>query len=120
MRHLVPAALLAILVFAGPSYAVEPPAPAAATSATRQAPSPADMQKMMSAAMDGMVPLMGRMTEVMIDAQLNSAAQPQTAERIATFKKNLYDALIKKGFAKPEALQIVIATGIPSATPTSK
>jgi len=120
MRSLIAAAILAATMLATPSFADEPLVPPAAASTPHQPPSAADMQKMMSAAMSGMVPVMGHMTEAMIEAQLSSAAQPQTAERIAAFKRNLYDALIKKGFAKSEALQIVIATGIPTATPTSK
>jgi hypothetical protein len=75
---------------------------------------------MMDATMGAMVPMMGRMMEVMIEAQLKSAVLPGTAERIATFKKNLYDALLKQGFSKDQAMQLVVATGLPSASPSSK
>ncbi|MBV8380140.1 MAG: hypothetical protein JO369_05185 [Paucibacter sp.] len=105
---------------ARPLPAASAPAPMLAPTTPRQPPSPQEMQKIMDATMGAMVPMMGRMTEAMIEAQLSIAAQPQTAERIATFKRNLYEALIKKGFTKAEALQLVIATGIPSATPASK
>ncbi len=40
-------------------------------------------------------------------------AKPESADRLATFTKNYYDALIRKGFTKEQALQIVIATGMP-------
>ena len=60
------------------------------------------------------------MTEATIDAQLVMAEKPDTAERVASFKKNLFDALVKKGFKTDEALQIVISTGIPSAAQVGK
>jgi len=56
----------------------------------------------------------------MIEAQLKFAALPDTADRIATFKKNLYESLLKKGFTASQALQIVVATNAPSATPAMK
>ena len=96
-------------------------APAFAQNAPSQAPpTPEEMKKIMDATFGAMVPMMGRMTEVMLEAQLKVAAEPQTAERLASFKKNLYDELIKKGFGKDQALQIVVATGIPSAMPSAK
>jgi hypothetical protein len=78
-------------------------------------PSAEEMQKSMDAAMGSMVPMMGRVTEVAIEAQLKVAARPETAETIATFKKNLFDQLVKKGFTPEQALQITLATSLPSA-----
>ena len=112
MRYKTPAIVLTSLLLALPCIAQEAPA--------QRQPTPEDMQKIMDATMGVMVPMMGRMSEVIIEAQLKFAAQPETAERIATFKKNLYDALLRKGFSKSDALQIVIATGIPSASPSAK
>jgi hypothetical protein len=82
--------------------------------------SQADMQKSMDAAMGSMIPMMGRMAEVMIEAQLKAAARPETAASIATFKKNLYDELQKKGFTPEQALQITLATAPPAAAPMGK
>lgn len=39
---------------------------------------------------------------------LDAYANPVVAEREATYLRNLYEALIKKGFSKDEALKIVI------------
>ncbi len=78
------------------------------------------MQATMSATMGAMIEAMGPMTQAVIDAQLAAAARPETAERIAAFKKNLYDALVKQGFQPAQALQIVVATAPPSATPSGK
>lgn len=89
-------------------------------SAQQKQPSPEDMQKMMNATMGTMVPMMGRMTEVMLEAQLKIAERPETAERVAAFKKNLFDALLKKGFNAEQAMQITLATAPPSASPSSR
>jgi hypothetical protein len=112
MRNLIILCVLATVILATPLRAQE--------ATPQRQPTPEEMQKIMDATMGAMVPMMGRMTEVMIEAQLKSAALPDTAERLATFKRNLYDALMRRGFSKSEALQIVMATGIPSATPSSK
>ena len=53
--------------------------------AQKKEPSPEAVQGMM----DAMVPMMGRMTEVMLEAQLAVGERPETAERIAAFKRNL-------------------------------
>lgn len=47
----------------------------------------------MQATMCAMVSVAGLMTAAVIEAQLNLAARPETAERIASFKKNLFDYL---------------------------
>jgi phage gp29-like protein len=83
-------------------------------------PNPEQLKQVMQATMGAMVSVMGPMTEAVIDAQLNSAAKPETAEKIATFKRNLYEALLKKGFNGIDAMQIVISTSMPSAAPATK
>ena len=60
-----------------------------------------------------MSPMMGQMMEAMMEGMLRVMARPENADRLATFTKNYYDALIRRGFTKDQALQIVIATGIP-------
>ena len=74
-------------------------------------------QTMMQASVSAILAAMGPMTEAVIESQLKLAANPETAERLAAFKRNLFEALIKKGFTAQEALQIVIATSPPSASP---
>lgn len=112
MRYLACSLVVALLLAAPPGFAQEP--------SPRRQPTPEEMQKIMDATMGAMVPVMGRMVEAMIEAQLKLAELPETASRIATFKRNLYEDLVKKGFTKSEALQIIIATGPPSAAPASK
>jgi hypothetical protein len=78
------------------------------------------MKQIMDATFGVMVPMMARMTEAMIEAQLVEAAKPETATRLAIFKKNLYDALVKQGFSSQDAMQIVVNTSAPSAAPSTK
>ena len=92
----------------------------AQTPVDRPRPTPEEAQKAMDTALGALGPMMGRMAEAMIQAQLKIAEKPETADSIATFKRNLYDSLVKKGFKPGEALQIVLATGLPSATPMSR
>jgi hypothetical protein len=61
-----------------------------------------------------MTPLYGYMAKAMIEAQLEVLANPATAEKLATFTKNYYDALIKKGFSRDEALKIAMTAGFPA------
>ena len=112
MRHLITTLALATLLHSAGTCAQDAP--------PQHQPAPQDMQKIMDATFGAMVPMMARMTEVMIEAQLKFAALPDTADRIATFKKNLYESLLKKGFTASQALQIVVATNAPSATPAMK
>jgi len=83
-------------------------------------PSPEEMRQMMDATFGAMVPMMAKMTEAMIQTSLREGEKPETAAKLAVFKKNLYDALIKQGFSKEEAFQIVLSTAIPSASPSMK
>lgn len=83
-------------------------------------PSPEDMQRMMDSSMVSMLPMLERMDEAHLEAQLKVAERPDTAEKIASFKKNLFDALRRKGFTAEQSLQITTATALPSAPPAGK
>jgi hypothetical protein len=85
-----------------------------------QKPTPEQMQSMMDASMVSMLPMLARMTEVQIETQLKMAERPETAERVATFKKNLFDALRRKGFTAEQSLQILNSTALPTAPPSAK
>jgi hypothetical protein len=64
--------------------------------------------------METMGPMMGQMMQAMMESMLAALARPETAERIATFTKNYFDALVAKGFTREDALRIVMAHGIPA------
>lgn len=85
-----------------------------------QKPTPEQMQSMMDASMVSMLPMLARITEVQMETQLKMAERPETAERIATFKKNLFDALRRKGFTAEQSLQILNSTALPTAPPSGK
>lgn len=64
--------------------------------------------------MQMMGPMMGTMMENMMDTMFKVLAKPENAERLATFTRNYYEALIKKGFSKEEALQMAKTMGMPA------
>jgi len=84
------------------------------TTASGQRPSkPDSIQAQMEQASAMMGPMMGQMMESMMEGMLRVMSKPENAERLAVFTRNYYDALVRKGFSKDEALQIVIAAGMP-------
>ena len=83
-------------------------------------PSAEEMKQMMESSMGAMAPMMGKMAEATIEAQLSAAEKPETARRIAQFKKNLYDALVQQGFSKDRAFAIVLSTPLPGAGAASR
>ncbi len=70
---------------------------------------------MMGPMMQQMAPMMGQMAALTLEGTLAALAKPENTERLADFTKNYYDALIKRGFTKDQALQIVMAVGVPRA-----
>ena len=61
-----------------------------------------------------MGPAMSSMMESMMSGMMRFYAQPDTADMMASFTRNYYAALVKKGFSEAEALEIVKAAGVPS------
>ena len=77
--------------------------------------SPGEAQQMNQEEMMTMMgPMMTQMMDSMMETMLTKLAKPETAEKLATFSKNYYDALLTKGFSKEDALEIVTSMGIPS------
>ncbi len=87
-----------------------------ASAAHAQAPSPPltqeDLHKRAAAVSATLTPLVSKTAEETTEAQLKIAERPDTAERIATFKKNLFDALRRKGFTVEQAMQLTASTSI--------
>lgn len=110
MKKLI--AALALCMAAGMAFADEP--------AADKKPSPDEMKQLMEMSFGSMVPIMGKMAEAVIDAELKIAEKPETAASLAVFKKNLYSALIKQGFTKKEAFEIMLNTPMPSGMPGTK
>lgn len=74
-----------------------------------------DFRQIMKDQMESMGTMWGRMAEDMMNATVNTMSKPEVAEKMATFTKNYFDALIAKGFTRQEALQIVTSVRIPTA-----
>lgn len=86
----------------------------AAVAQTTPRPAPEDMLKMADASTTATLATLERTVEAQLNSQLKTAERPETAERIASFKKNLFDALRRKGFTAEQSLQIVLATPLPA------
>ena len=96
-------AVLGLLLLMG--IAATPPAIVAQT--------PVPSQEQMQQQMQSMTPMFGQMMAAMLKGSLAVLADPETAEQMATFTKNYYDALKKRGFTEEQALRIVISVGVP-------
>ena len=59
-----------------------------------------------------MGPMYEAMSQAMIEGTIKGLERPETIERLARFARRYYDALVKEGFSKEEALQIVAGAGI--------
>ena len=59
-----------------------------------------------------MGPMYESMMQSMVEGTIKAFEKPETIERLARFSRRYYDALIKQGFTKQEALQIVAGAGI--------
>ena len=53
------------------------------------------------------MPDMGAMYSQMMNAMFSEYVKPERAEQLAHFQRLYYDALIKEGFTKEEAIQIL-------------
>jgi len=58
-----------------------------------------------------MGPMYESMSQAMIEGTLKALEKPETIDRLARFARRYYDALIKQGFSKEEALEIVAGAG---------
>lgn len=86
----------------------------------KKEPTQAEVKQAIEASVGALVPMIAKMTEASIFVQLKIAELPETAKSLATFKKNLYEELVKQGFSKKEAFDIMLNTSMPAATPGMK
>jgi hypothetical protein len=64
-----------------------------------------------------MGPMYENMMKAMIEGTLKALGDPENVERMAVFMRRYYQALIKQGFTKGEALQIVAGAGLLALRP---
>ena len=109
-HHLCPALAIALALGALPtlSLAQTPTAPLSSRDE--------EIRRLMESSSNAMVPSAARTADAVLDAELKFAERPDTALRVASFKRNLYEALVKKGFSAEQAMQIVLNTPLPSST----
>lgn len=95
-------------------------APAVRAQDQANQPSPEQVQQMMEATFNSMVPYMAKMVEAMIQSQLRVLARPESAAQMATYIRNFYLELVKQGFSEAQALQIASSIAVPSAAPPTQ
>lgn len=79
-----------------------------------------EIRRLMESTSNSVVPSVARMADAVLDAELKFAERPETAVRMAAFKRNLYEALLKKGFTADQAMQITLHTPLPSSSPGTR
>jgi hypothetical protein len=102
MRSTIAVVILLVVLTARSSAAQQP-----------SAPDPAAMAQMFSQ----MTPMYEGMSQATLEGTLKALEKPETVDRLARFAKRYYDALIKQGFTKEEALQIVAGAGTVGVKP---
>ena len=112
-RHLV----IGILLLAALSTAAEAQQPAKKPTAPDSATMAQSMAQL-SGMFNQMGPMYENMMQAMIEGTLKAMERPETIDRLAAFTRHYYDALIKQGFTKDEALEIVAGVGIPALHPS--
>ena len=111
--HWFVAALVLLGTLPSLGFAQQPTARPAPDSATFS-----QMASQMSGMFSQMGPMYEAMSQAMIEGTLKALERPETVDRLAAFTRHYYDALIKQGFSKDEALEIVAGVGIPALRTT--
>ena len=110
MRSVPALAALTLFAFAAPVVAQEP---------TQKPALPDSVQFAQMAGMfDQMGPMYESMMQAMFEGTLKMLERPETIDRLASFARRYYEALVRQGFTKAEALSIVTGAGIPGTKPT--
>jgi len=59
-----------------------------------------------------MGPMYQNMMQAMVEGTIKAFEKQETIDRLARFSRRYYEALMREGFSKDEALQIVAGAGI--------
>ena len=87
-------------------------APVGASAQQPTVPDSAAMTQM-AGMFNQMGPMYENMTQAMVEGTIKALEKPENIERLARFSRRYYEALVRQGFSKEEALQIVAGAGIP-------
>jgi len=105
----VPALLLALAVSAGQVHAQGKKTTTSRDTTIGVSMAPPNMAAML----DSIGPVFSTVMGGMYGGIIDYLARPETAAKLATFAKNYFDELIKRGFTREEALLLVRGVGIP-------
>lgn len=70
--------------------------------------------------MTQMGPMYENMAASMMEGTLKVLERQETIDRVAGIARRYYEALMKQGFSKEEALQIVVGAGLLSTRPAGR
>ncbi len=76
--------------------------------ASPEVPPTQDFAKMMKDSQEAMVPYKAKAVEAMLRAQLSVLSDPDSSAAVAKYVHSLYENLLKEGFSKQQALEIVM------------
>lgn len=124
IRSIAPAAaIIALSLVITPAASAQQPAATPAPSTVPMPKKDSAMAKctmpdgkaceMMKMPMEHPCPMMAGMQHPAAPMGLADLAKPETAQQLAAFMKNFYDALVAKGFSKADALKIITEVGVP-------
>jgi len=105
--------LFVILLCAICAPALQAQQPEAAAGKTPDSTAMAAQLQQLAGAFNQMGPMYENMMRAMVQGTLKALADSENIERLATFSRNYYLALVRHGFTREEALQIVAGFGIP-------
>jgi hypothetical protein len=87
---------------------------AAAPLALSQQQQQKDPEPSMEEIMEGMLPMMRALMTSMMQIQFEFLAEPKTGAQLAAFSRNYFDELVRLGFSRKEAFQLLLRMGMPS------
>ena len=105
--------LFVILLCAICATALHAQQPEAAAGKAPDSTAMAAQLQQLAGAFNQMGPMYENMMRAMVQGTLEALADSENIERLATFSRNYYLALVRHGFTREEALQIVAGFGIP-------
>jgi hypothetical protein len=70
-------------------------------------------QKQFAAMQESALPYKSKQLETLLRTPLKTLADPGSSADIAKYMRNLYDSLIKEGFTKDEAFQLILRMPFP-------
>jgi hypothetical protein len=103
--------VLAVVAFPDTAHTQEP---APRDSVGRLGGEFADSLALVMEQMQYMNPFFAQMMQSMMTGILEVLSQPESAEHLATFTRNYYEALMRRGFTSEEALRLTAAVGFPT------